>query len=92
MSRHRVKRGPFAVVAEGTARCVLEPRNGEHGLEGYNEQSVYRFERVAGPQGRHIRVYPGSADPEKDATPGYFETCGSEIFTRYFSILEERSA
>lgn len=88
MSR-RVVRSPPVRLSEGRARCHHEPRDGERGLEGYNEGAVYRFVRMRDRRGVYIRIYPGSSDPDRDASPGYHEACGPDVFLRYFEILEE---
>lgn len=74
-------------VAAGACTCIRAPRDGEHGLEGYSEGARYRYEECrggVGPTAHYFRVYPGDLDPEKNATPGYYETCGPAIFARFF--------
>jgi hypothetical protein len=75
------------LLSSGLALCIREPRNGEHGLEGYNEGERHRYEERRGvlasrkSQGevRYYRVWPGS-----DLESTYFEVCMPGIFHRFF--------
>jgi hypothetical protein len=71
------------VLSTGIAECHYEPQC-RHGLEGYSRGDTYRFERMKGPRGRYIRVYPGGM-------PEYYETIGPEEFLKFFTIKEEHS-
>jgi len=59
--------------------CVLEPA-GHCGLEGFNIKSTYRYERrPKDKNGRpYYRVYHSD---------DYYETCGPNIFKKYFKPL-----
>ncbi len=77
---------PLVVMATGTAVCHREPRDGEHGLEGYNLRDTYRFTRMKAANGGYIRVYPDVAD---GASASYYEVCGRDVFLKFFRIVEE---
>ncbi len=83
MTIKRTHMPPFAVVARGVATCIREPRDGERGLEGYNEGGSYRYEEVSNRDGRHMRVYPCGED---GPSPGYYECCGPDVFARFFEV------
>ncbi len=62
--------------------CVCEPR-GLNGLEGFTLDDTYKAERMqtksdAGVKD-YYRVYPKYGN--------YYETCGPNVFTRYFKEL-----
>lgn len=66
------------------AECTEAPM-GRHGLEGYCFGDSYPFERVGTPgEGTYYRVYPSA-----DTHPEYYETCGQEVFLRYFKPRKE---
>jgi hypothetical protein len=63
------------------AQCILQPM-GEHGLEGYSIEELYKYEyREAGAtDGKpYYRVWP--TDNE------YYETCSINVFKRYFKPI-----
>lgn len=69
-------------ISEGLATCVNQPR-GASGLEGYSRGEKYRFVELSSGGFRWFRVYP-----DEVAAPGYYETCGSLVFHRYFERAE----
>lgn len=71
------------VVSKGVCRCVREPRDGEHGLEGYALGEENRFERCDRDRygRRYVRVYPGEGT--------YYETCGPGTFLKFFEVVRE---
>lgn len=82
-------RKPPQVLAEGRALCIHEPRDGAYGLEGYNLGETYRYQLLQGTAGRYVRVYPGTGSESQQwsAYPNYYETCGPDIFQRFFKEL-----
>lgn len=74
-------KGPPILVNDGTAICIREPRNGECGLEGYNEGDKYRFQKMSDNKGHYMRVYP---NPDTN----YYETCGPKVFERFFEEVK----
>lgn len=70
---------PVEIIREGSCVCHREPLNGERGLEGYNRDTVYRFQLCKGPKERYYRIYHNDS-----AAPGYYETCGPVEFLSYF--------
>lgn len=67
------------VIEDGQAACIFAPM-GDNGLEGYQHQDTYRFQRMRCDGQEWFRVYP---DPD---IPDYYETCGPKVFPRYFQI------
>lgn len=93
MGTHRFKPAPATprLLVDGRAVCIDEPRNGEHGLEGYNFESTYRYQRMQDAKGMYYRVYPGTGSDLPDwlpaACPNYYETCTPRVFHRHFKEL-----
>ena len=69
----------FKIIKEGQCTCYCSPR-GYHGLEGYDLDSTYYFQKVKGVTKEHFRVFPNPDDLT------YYECCGPLIFTLYFEI------
>ena len=65
----------------GVAQCEAEPR-GKNGLEGYDLNERYLFQRVINAKGKYVRVYPCAGDD-------YYETCGVSVFKGFFSVVQE---
>lgn len=64
------------LISSGICICHTEPR-GQYRLEVFDIHSEYKYERMSDGRGNYIRVYH---------SPTYYETCGVEIFLRYFKI------
>jgi len=72
----------FRKEETGSCTCICEPR-GEHGLEGYQLDEKYLFERMVNNDTDkvHFKVYPCGID--------YAEYCKKGIFRRYFKESEK---
>lgn len=70
------------VIESGICVCHYEPR-GNHGLEGYQLNGVYRYEfvKIDGVDDGYYRVYPC------DLPSSYYETCSKRAFTTHFKLL-----
>lgn len=85
----------ITILSRGVCICKLEPR-GDNGLEGYDHRCRYVFERSEIPEvGVYFRVYPVEYVAEDkapiDFSPSfYYETCGVNVFRKFFDILFER--
>lgn len=61
-------------------QCIYEPR-GDHHLEGFLLNAIYRYQMMKDSKGAYYRVYPTSYDD-------YYETCGPNIFKKYFKEVD----
>lgn len=79
------KFGEIATEGLRLARCVSEP-HGDNGLEGYQLGDLYLCEKVIPEHaGQYWRVWVGD-----DCR--YYETCGPEVFRRYFQLCPQAAA
>ena len=69
---------PTSLIESGQCVCHREPQT-HYGMEGYNVTQNYRYEMRMGLKGRYVRVF------HEDDT--YYETCGPQVFTRFFTVL-----
>jgi hypothetical protein len=60
-------------------KCIYEPR-GDHGLEGYGLNNIYNCSFNV--NSNCYRVYPVI-----DSL--FYETCGPNVFKRYFKLIEK---
>lgn len=77
------------LIRVGLARCIREPHDGEHGLEGYNLGTDYKFEIIEDELSDIYRVYPGTGSdiPANMSSLTYYELCGYGVFKKFFEVL-----
>ena len=69
----------FEVITEGQCVCHCAPM-GNHGLEGYDLNSTYYFQKVIKNNKEHFRLFPNPDNLK------YYECCGPKVFGLYFEI------
>lgn len=69
-------------LKKGRAVCVFAPM-GENGLEGFQYNDTYKYQKMENNGKPYYRVYLESPD-----SPNYYETCGVNIFNHYFKEIE----